>query len=195
MSGQPKLRYTLEEYFALERESGERYEYFDGEVFCMSGVQPTHSRLGARLAYLLGGPAEERGCHLFDSALRVLVPTLPPYRYPDMSALCGQPEFEEVGGLLCLTNPTLLIEILSPSTAFFAWDRKFRHYQSIPDFCEYLLIAQDRIAVTQFVKQGANAWLRSDYGPGDTIQPASPGCALNLDELYRGINFASESGF
>lgn len=195
MSALPKPHYTLEEYFALERDSGERYEYFDGEVFCMSGAQPTHSRLGARLAYLLGGHTEMSGCHLFDSALRVRVPMLPPYRNPDLSALCGPPEFEEIGGLLCLTNPTLLIEILSPSTAFFDWDRKFRHYQSIPGFCEYLLIAQDQIAVTQFVKQGANAWLRSDYGPGDTIQPASLGCELNLDALYRDINFESESGF
>src|SRR5204862_7676745 len=98
MSTQPKKRYTLEEYIELDKNSEEKFEYFDGEVFNMSGVHPNHARLELRLARLLGEQIEKRGCTIFSSNLRVKVPKLPPYRYPDLSVLCDKPEFDERSG-------------------------------------------------------------------------------------------------
>ncbi len=195
MSTQPKKRLTIEEYIELDKTSEEKFEYFDGEVFNMSGVHPNHSRLELRLARLLGEQIEKRGCTVFSSNLRVKVPSMSPYRYPDLSALCSKPEFEEHSGLLCLTNPVVLVEILSPSTEAFDRGEKFTHYKSIASFREYLLIAQNKKNITHYLKQSERAWLQTEYSAGEVLQIASLECELDVDALYNGINFESETGF
>lgn len=195
MATQPKKRYTLEEYIELDKHSEEKFEYFDGEVFNMSGVHPNHSRLELRLAGLLDAQIGKRGCTIFSANLRVKVPSLPPYRYPDLSALCGKPEFEEHSGLLCLTNPVLLVEILSTTTEAFDRGEKFTHYKSIPSFQEYLLIAQNKKRVTHYLRQTERAWLQTEYAEGEILPIVTLECELNVDALYVGINFDSETGF
>ena len=195
MSTQPKKRMTIEEYIELDKVSEEKFEYFDGEVFNMSGVHPNHARLELKLASLLEGQIGSRGCTIFSSNLRVKVPSLPPYRYPDLSVLCDKPEFEEHTGLLCLTNPVLLAEVLSPSTEGFDRGEKFTHYKSIPSFREYLLIAQTKKHVTHYLRQSERAWLQTEYGAGEVVQIVTLECELNVDALYSGINFESETGF
>ena len=195
MTALPKPKLTLEEYFELDNNAEGRFEYFDGEIFELSGVHPNHARLERRLGRLLEEPTEARGGHIFPADLRVVVPALPPYRYPDLTALCGPPEFVKVGGLLCLTNPVLIAEILSDSTAGFDQGPKFEGYKSIPSFCEYLLLAQHEKRVTKYLKQSGRFWLQSEYGAGETLEIESLGCELNVDALYQGINFDSETGF
>ncbi len=190
-----KTKMTLEEYLEFDRNSEGRFEYFDGEVFEMSGVHPTHARLERRLGRLLEEPTEARGCHVFPADLRIVVPALPPYRYPDLTALCGAPEFVKVDGLLSLTNPALIVEILSSSTAMYDQSEKFTGYKSIPSFREYLLIAQNRPHIVKYNKQSTRFWLQSEYGAGETLDIESLGCTLDVDALYQGINFASETGF
>src|SRR5918911_1793522 len=124
MSAQPKARYTLEEYFELERKSEERYEYWDGEVFCMSGLSPEHDQIESNLNFHLRAKLRGRGCRIFLANMRIKVPSAPPYRYADVSALCGEAQFEEIGGLRAITNPSLIIEVLSPSTE--ARDRGYK---------------------------------------------------------------------
>jgi Uma2 family endonuclease len=191
----PKPKYTIEEYLDLDRTSEARYEYFDGEIFEMSGVHPNHVRLQQRLATSFVEGTKGRDCHVLLSDLRVVVPALPPFRYPDLSALCGKPEFENVGGLPCLLNPVLIVEILSPTTEAFDRGDKFSGYKSILSFREYLLISQYRKLVTHFVKQSEKFWLQSEYREGETLSIESLECELNIDELYQGINFESETGF
>ena len=194
MSTQPKKRYTLEEYLELDKTSEEKFEYFDGEVFNMSGVHPIHSLLEGRLTTSFNNQTAGRGCTIFSSNLRVKVPQLPPYRYPDLSALCDKPEFEEHSGLWCLTNPVLLVEILSTSTEAFDRGEKFTYYKSIPSFREYLLLAQTRKSVTHYLQQSARSWLQTEYGAGETLQIVTLECTLDIDPLYDGINFESETG-
>lgn len=195
MATQPTKRYTLEEYIELDKNSEERFEYFDGEVFNMSGVHPNHALLESRLITTFNNQTAKRGCYIYPANLRVKVPSMPPYRYPDLSALCGKPEFEEHSGLLCLTNPVLLAEILSPSTEAFDRGEKFAHYKSIPSFREYLLIAQSKKYITHYLRQTERAWLQTEYGAGEVLQIVSLECELNVDALYSGINFESETGF
>lgn len=195
MSAKPKPHYTLDEYFELERNSEERFEYFNGEVFNMSGVQPIHARLETTLLTMLNTNAQKKGCHVFPANLRVVVPSLPPYRYPDLTALCGEPQFEEVRGLQCLTNPALIIEILSPSTEVFDMREKFKHYKSIPSFYEYVLVSQNSKDITHYLKQTKKFWRQSQYGEGETFRIETLDLELSVDEIYQGINFDSETGF
>src|SRR5438105_2441791 len=119
MSTQPRRRYTLEEYFALELASEEKYEYFDGEVFNMSGGSREHEQIIANLLVALRGALRGRACRVYPSNLRVKVPSQPPYRYPDLTALCDAPQFEKTGGADVLVNPALIVEVLSASTEIY----------------------------------------------------------------------------
>ena len=195
MATQPKRRYTLEEYIELDKHSEEKFEYFDGEIFNMTGVHPNHALLESRLITTLNNQTAGRGCFIYPANLRVKVPSLPPYRYPDLSALCGKPEFEEHSGSLCLTNPVLLVEILSPSTEAFDRGEKFTHYKSIPGFREYLLVAQSKAHITHYLRQSERAWLQTEYSAGEALQLVTLECELEVDALYSGINFESETGF
>ncbi|MGH9944795.1 MAG: Uma2 family endonuclease [Pyrinomonadaceae bacterium] len=190
MSTQPKHRYTLEEYFELERASEVKYEYWDGEVYAMSGASPEHEEVFGNVFTFLRNQLRGRPCHVFSSNLRVKVPVAPPYRYPDLTALCGQPQYEEIGGVRVLTNPALIVEILSPSTE--ACDRgdKFTQYKSIPSFGEYLLIAQHRPHTSHYVKQPSGAWSYEEANDiSATLLLPTLDCSLPLSEVYQGVEF------
>lgn len=192
MSSEPRQRYTLEEYFALEFASEEKYEFWDGEVFCMSGASLAHNQIAINVATEAHRQLRERGCHLFPADLRIKVPTYPPYRYPDLSALCAKPEIEKIGGLDALVNPALIVEVLSPSTEAFDRGDKFTYYKSIVSFSEYLLIAQHRPHVSQFVKQEGGVWVFREFNDlTDTVNCACVPCILTLSEIYRNVDFAS----
>ncbi len=190
MSAQPKLKYALEEYLELDRNSEERLEYWDGEVYSMSGVSRKHARLEVRLSNLLDSQLSEKDCEVFPANMRIKVPSLPPYRYGDLSALCGEAQFEQIDGVDVLLNPMLIVEVLSSSTE--ARDRgdKFSHYKSIPGFCEYLLVAQHRPHVTQYIKQGDGFWLQREYSSLDeVVKIESLDCELAMKDIYRRVAF------
>jgi Uma2 family endonuclease len=191
MSALPKPRYTLEEYFALELESELKYEYWHGEVFVMSGASPQHERIVRNTLTGLDIALDGRPCEAFPSNLRVKVPASPPYRYPDLTALCGEQIYETIGGLQVLTNPMLIAEVLSPSTESFDRGDKFDYYQSIASFCEYLLLAQDRPHVGHYIKQSDGRWLYEIVqGMDARLEIESLGCALSLSRIYRNVDFA-----
>lgn len=190
MSSQPSHTYTLEEYFALELASEEKYEFWNGEVFCMTGASLAHNRIARNIGTKLDTELSARGCQSFPADLRIKVPRYPPYRYPDLSALCGSPEIENIGGLDVLTNPALIIEVLSKSTEAFDRGDKFTYYKSIPSFSEYLLVAQHRPHVSQFVRQENGVWSFMEFNDlADTVRCASVPCELALREIYRDVTF------
>jgi len=192
MSAQSKPRYTLEEYFELERKSEERFEFWKGEVFCMSGVSPEHAQLEVNFISLLNARLTGKGCRVFPANIRLKVPSAPPYRYADVSALCGEAKFEEIGGIRSLTNPALIVEILSGSTEAYDRGEKFTHYQSIPTFREYLLVAQHRPSITHFVKQANGSWIYNEYNDlAAVIKLASLNCELAMSEVYENVSLAS----
>ncbi|MEO8074318.1 MAG: Uma2 family endonuclease, partial [Acidobacteriota bacterium] len=143
---------TLEEYLEFDYNAEGRYEYFDGEVFEMSGGSPEHSLLGNRIGFLLQRELIQKNCSVYNSEVQIKVPTMLPYRYADVSALCGQPIYENLGNQRLLVNPTLIVEVLSPSTASYDRGEKFAEYKSIESFREYLLVAQDKKFVTLYTK-------------------------------------------
>ena len=186
----PKTKMTVEEYLEFDRKSEERYEYFDGEAYSMSGVSRNHDQIQVNLTITLGGLARNRGCRVFSSDMRIKVPSMVTYRYPDLTAMCGQAVFEEIGGIDILTNPNLIVEVLSDSTERFDRGTKFTHYKSIASFTEYLLVAQDRPHVTQFIRHENGFWLQTEFNSLDEdFHLRSVDCNLTMREVYQDIVF------
>ena len=190
MAAHPKRKYTLEEYFDLELSTNERFEYWNGEVFSMSGGSDQHDQIESNTHLSLRIVLRERECRVFTGNMRIKVPTLPPYRYADVSALCGQSIFEKIGGVDALTNPTLIIEVLSDSTEAYDRGDKFTHYKSIPSLREYLLIAQHRPHITQYVKQEDGSWSYCEVNDfSASVHLPSVDCVIELTEVYRDVTF------
>lgn len=190
MSALPKTYYTIDEYIELEKNSEERYEYFDGEIFAMAGSSSSHHRISGNAYEYLQRKLRGRGCEAFHSDMRIRVPAAFPYRYPDASVACGEPIFDEFKGQTRLVNPVLIIEVLSPTTEDYDLGKKFTAYQSIESFREYLLIAQDRPYVIQYIKQSKNRWLRIETeGLDSEIALDSLGITLTMHELYERVRF------
>jgi Uma2 family endonuclease len=190
MKPDPLKRMTLEEYLDFDKTSEGRFEYFDGEVFEMSGVSITHSDLEANLIALLMQKLAPRGCKVNPSNARIRVPKLPTYRYADVSVLCGDRIVEKMAGVEVLVNPTLIVEILSPATENYDRGEKFAEYKSIESFREYLLVSQEKKFVTLFTKHNDKFWFQSEYREGEELRLESLDCTLKIDEIYQGIDVA-----
>ena len=182
--------YTLEEYFELDKNAEGNFEYFDGEIFEMSGVSPNHATIEMNLAEMFSPKAKKKSCRAFPSNLRVKVPMLPTYRYPDLTIACGKAVFVEIGGLQCLVNPNLIVEVLSDSTERYDQNEKFRQYKSIESFNEYLLISSTEKVVFLYQKHNGRFWLRSDYESGESFHLKTLDCDFDLDDLYQGVEMA-----
>ena len=190
MSAIPKLKYSVEEYLKLDQESEARLEFWDGEIFDMSGVNNEHDQIEGNIFLHLKLRTKDRGCRVFTANMRIQVPSMPPYRYGDVSALCGIPQYVKVGGVDALTNPALIIEVLSDSTESYDRGEKFSHYKSIPNFQEYLLIAHHRPNVSQFTRQPDGTWIHREFSQlEDVIQLYSLNCELSLREIYENVSF------
>ena len=192
MAANPERRYTLEEYLELDRTSEERLEFWDGEVFCMSGGSRSHDRIIINCIVKLSASLDTSKCQVFSNDMRIRVPSAPPYRYGDLSALCGEAELEEVSGVDTLFNPQLIVEVLSPSTEAYDRGDKFSHYKSIPTFREYLLVAQHRPYVTHLFKDEDGKWIHEEVKDLDSsVRLHSLGCELPMSEIYSGVTFDS----
>lgn len=187
----PRHYYTMEEYFALERAGKARYEYWDGEIICMSGGSRQHARICSNVHLAIGQQLKGSGCHAYTGDLPIRTPTLPPYRYPDVSVACEKAAFENINGIDALTNPTLIVEVLSPATENLDRREKRAAYQSIPSVMEYLLIAQDAPHITRLVRPSeGDVWPRQDVGePDAAIELVSIECRLSLKDVYEGVDF------
>jgi Uma2 family endonuclease len=185
-----KHNYTLEEYAELEKSSEERLEYFEGNVWSMAGASSKHEDIVSNCITELKTKLRGRGCKVYGSNLRVKVPIYPPYRYPDVTAICGERTFENFYGLEVLVNPSLIIEVLSPSTEAFDLGYKFTYYKSIESFTEYMLVAQDRPHITLYTKQSAEVWNHREFNSlEDKIYLSSLDCEISVAEIYIDIEF------
>lgn len=186
----PRHYYSLDEYFALEGASDARFEYWDGDILCMSGGSRKHGEISSNIHYRLRLALEGGPCRAFTADQAVLTPALPPYRYPDASVACGKLKYQHLRALDALVNPVLLVEVLSPATATLDQESKFAAYQAIKTFTEYLLVAQDAPRVTHYTRQPDGAWTRRDVTDMDaTLHLESVGCALKLRDVYEGVTF------
>ncbi len=190
MYAQAKTTYiTPAEYLAREREAEFRSEYFDGEVFAMAGTSELHNLIVPNIVAELHTQLKRRPCKVYSNDLRLKVSRSGLYTYPDVMVVCGKPRLEDEH-LDVLLNPTLIVEVLSPSTEHYDRVKKFEHYRKLDSFAEYLLVAQDRPRVEQYVKQPDGKWLYADaYHLEDVIELTSIECKLALQDVYAKVEW------
>ena len=191
MSTLPKPRLTIDEYLDIEEAADCRSEYYRGEMFAMAGAGWNHnliaSNIGADLTLQLRG----RPCYVAGSDMRVYSPTTDLFTYADAVVTCEEPNlFQEGRRTATLLNPTLIVEVLSPTTEAYDRGLKFEHYKSIESVREYLLVSSDRASVTLYRRQNAEPWLLITTTLLDsTIELESCGCRLLLRDLYDKVEF------
>ena len=184
---EPKV--SVAEYLAAEKTAAFKSEYFNGETFAMAGASRPHNRvkdnlIGELHARFKGGP-----CQTFSSDQRVLVDRTGLYTYPDLVIVCGEVETAEHDDDT-VTNPRVVVEVLSPSTERYDRTTKFRHYQQMPSVQEYLLVSQAEPLCERFTRQDDGSWaLVSFVGLDAAVELRSVGVRVPLADLYAGVEF------
>jgi Uma2 family endonuclease len=178
-----QTRYTAEEYLALERSATYKSEFHDGQIYAMTGASRKHNLVSGNIYRELSLQLKKRPCEAYINDMRVKADKAHSYHYPDIAVVCGTPQFEDAY-VDTLLNPTLLIEVLSPSTEAYDRGGKFAHYRKIATLQEYLLVAQDQPSIERYVRQGA-VWILSEaVGLAASIPLDSIDCVLSLREVY-----------
>lgn len=189
MSSKPKHKYSLQQYFALEKKSQIKHEYFNGEIFAMTGASFNHNQVIVNISSELHQQLKNTSCRPLVNDMRVKVSTTGLYTYPDVVVFCGKPELEKIDGLETLLNPILIIEVLSPSTANYDKGVKFDFYRAIESFQLYLLVDQTTPHVILYVKQSDGKWLMSETKDLEAkIELPFINCELALKDIYQGTN-------
>ena len=178
MTDGPKL--SPQDYLEQERRSPIKHEYCHGEVFAMTGASPEHNLITMNIGAALHAQLKQRPCRVYSSDLRVEVAD--GYVYPDVTVVCGTPDLADGDNL---RNPTLIVEVLSPSTADYDLGGTFARYRRLASLLDYLVVAQARTAVMLYSRQDDHRWLLTDVDdPQATLELPSIGCRLAVAEVY-----------
>jgi Uma2 family endonuclease len=199
------LYYTVEEYLALERASEERHEYLDGQIYAMAGESPEHGDICSNLVMEIGAQLRGRLCRVWTKDTKVRSGPIPQTRrifkglfsYPDLVIVCGAPRFHDTYQDVLLT-PTVIIEVLSPTTEAFDRGEKFRRYRTFnpsnPSLSDYMVVAQDQPLIEHFVGQEQGQWLLAASVSDLTgcVALASIQCTLSLTNVYDRVIFPAD---
>ena len=183
--------FTPEEYLSRERKALTKSEYRDGRIYAMPGASREHNLITANTLVEIHLQLRNRTCEVYPSDMRVKVSAAGLYTYPDVIVVCDEPRFED-SHFDTLLNPTVLIEVLSSSTAAYDRGEKFRRYQYLDSLCEYILISQDRIRVEHYLREEQGWDLTEFHSLSDVFQLVSIGCKLSLQAIYAKVQFSQE---
>ncbi len=175
---------TFDQYLELEEKADFKSEYRAGEVFAMSGGTEVHARLGARIARLLDQVIGS-ACRVYNSDLKLYVASVNESMYPDAMALCGEPEFYK-NRKDVIVNPTLVVEVLSPSTKYYDGSFKTRAYRTIPSLQHCLLIDSESVYL-QLSSRYGDHWMLTELTERSRHLEIGDLMALMLEEVYDGI--------
>jgi Uma2 family endonuclease len=186
----PVPRLTPEQYLEIERAAEFKSEYYDGQMFAMSGGLLPHSLIAVKLASALDTALRGRKCIVTNSDMRVRVAKKGPFFYPDVTVCCGEPqladEYKDT-----LINPTVVFEIPSPSSEAFDRGKKFAAYRRIDSLCEYVLVSQTEPIVERYTRNPEGQWTLTESTGADAICTLpSIGCEIALADIYRDVPFA-----
>jgi len=190
MTAQPAIQYTPQEYLAIERRNEFKSEYWQGDMFAMAGASEAHNLIIVNAVRELSLQLKGKPCRVYPSDMRVRIPRTPSYKYPDAIVVCGKPEFEDDKRDILL-NPTVIVEVLSPSTELYDRGAKFREYRTIDSLQEYLLISQDKALIERYVRQEQTRfWTLSEAaGLDESLELHAVACRLDLVEVYEHVEF------
>jgi Uma2 family endonuclease len=182
-------RISPQEYLIRERQASLKSEFFQGEVFAMTGGSPNHSLIAANFVREAGNGLKNKPCAVFSSDLRVRVKSTGLYTYPDATIVCGELEFDDEQRDT-VVNPTVIIEVLSDSTEKYDRGEKSNHYRQIESLKELILISQDRPNIEQFTRQPNGDWLfHEEKNLSSDFEMKSLGISVAIFELYRNVRF------
>lgn len=184
-----KHYYTREEYLALEETAEYKSEYRDGEIVPMIGGTTNHNHIIVNLVAHLKFALTKKNYNLFTSDVRLWLPHYNRYTYPDVMVIQGKPLYEGTG-TTTVTNPSIIVEVLSKSTKNYDESDKFRLYRSIPEFNEYILIDQYSFYAEQFTKNSERKWVLTEYESANAVLTfASIDFQISFSDIYEMVNF------
>ena len=189
MSPAEKLLFSPEDYLARERQASYKSEYYQGELFAMAGASEQHNLIVMNVGATLHGQLKSRPCRVYPSDLRLLIPTTGLFTYPDLMIICGEPQFE-YDRRDVVSNPIVLVEVLSNSTEAYDRGAKFEQYRTLESLKQYVLIAQDRTSVESFTKSSDGNWVLSatnEMQQSHRLEPIE--CTLVLADVYDKVTF------
>ena len=182
--------FSPEEYLAFERGTDARHEYLDGHVYAMAGESIEHSRICVNVAGELRARLKGQPCEVLSPNMKVVTSPSGLFSYPDVVVVCGAPQFYDERRDILL-NPSVVFEVLSPSTEAYDRGEKFLRYRTqIVTLAEYVLISQHRPLVEHYVRQSDGSWNYASVSTlAEGIELPSIGCRLPLSEIYDRIVF------
>ena len=181
------------EYLAFERQATERHELHRGQIVAMSGASREHNLICANMLRRLANQLDGKPCEAYVNDMRVAAPIGNNYYYPDIAVVCGEPELEDRHGDT-LRNPTLVIEVLSPSTESVDRGKKSQAYRAISSLQQYVIVSQDSPHVEVFTRTSDTSWSFTEYSGLEAVVPLSSiGCQLLLAEIYDRIAFVADA--
>ena len=188
----PVINYiTPDEYLAIETRADAKHEYFDGRIYAMAGTSFDHNFIVSNLTKRMNIFLDGKPCDVFGSDLRVTTPEFDSFMYPDLTILCDEIKSKE-NGFDTLTNPTAIIEVMSPSTKGYDMAFKFHYYKQIPSLKEYILVDSTQYFVQVNRRQKDNSWAEAinieDRNATLTIETIQ--MQLPLKDIYRKVSFA-----
>jgi Uma2 family endonuclease len=189
MSAQPKLYFTLEEYYGLEKASDRRWEYWDGEIVCMSGGLRNHGQISGNAHGLLFSAIDRQKCSAFTGEQAVRADTSSGYVYPDASVACD-PQYtrHQERGIDLLTNPIIVVEVTSNNSKMRDHNRKLEAYRLNDSLRDYIIIESDRLLVTHYQRAGGD-WRKITHTRMDDIIETSMQINLAVSDLYLKSDF------
>ena len=180
---------TFEEYLSLEQESEARHEFQDGELIPLEATTKAHNRIKRNITRQIETPEfEERGCELYDENVLTQLQEKKRYVYPDVVITC-QPTDDP----LVVVHPTVVFEILSPSTKKYDKTTKFFRYQRIPSLQQCVFVAQDEVEVKSFLRHANGQWVQTALDDiEEVLEIPALQTNISLRTIYRGISFSNE---
>ena len=182
--------FSVENYLDFERIQVERHEFLDGSVYAMAGESPNHSTICFNLNTIVGLQLRGKSCRGFSPNMKIATNEKGLYSYPDLAVVCGQPTFYD-GKKDVITNPTVIVEVLSPSTEHYDRGEKFLRYTNqIETLQTYILISQDKPFIEVYSRQLNSGWERKEFAGLEALMKIdSIECEIALDELYDLVEF------
>jgi Uma2 family endonuclease len=181
------VKVSPKEYLEYEREAAFKSEYVDGRIIPMPGASREHNLVGSNIIRVLGNQLLDQPCELYGSDMKVR--TRERYGYPDVTVVCGTPTFEDIETDVLL-NPTVIFEILSPSTEVYDRGEKFAAYRQRESLQTYVLVSQHLPGTEMYQRQAEGGWYFSEVtGLEQELFLESIGCTLKLADIYRKVDF------
>jgi Uma2 family endonuclease len=184
-----KKIYTTEEYLALEEKAEYKHEYRNGEIVAMAGGTINHNEIAGNVYANLKFALKGQKYRVFIGDVRLWIPRYNQYTYPDVMVISGDPIYHQKGNTT-ITNPLLIMEVLSQSTQDYDRGTKFNYYRSIPELREYILVDQYSLKIEQFSKNNQGQWMLTEYETEEkTLSLESLNLQLNITDIYEQVKF------